>query len=313
MIFKLNDFSVDRFNNDVNTSIFPDEKYKRWSEYRKDIKEFIAKAIDEKKYGGRAVVFGAGALNDIDLSFLCNAFSQVVLTDVDEKNMINGIARQQLDKSLENIIKTVQIDYSGAEKAGLFKSMEDLAAKAVSAEKTAEYLAETLPDLEPNTDLISELGTFDLIVSCPIYTQIVFSQIESFLRILHDCGLYEYEELNEILNSAYKNMPVIIEKYNDILISCAGDSSVMVLVTDIAEISRENSRLKYVKELLEDQEKNDAKLEEFISENGLELAQIGITDLKRKTTVLNSRYMIWPFNEDKEYLCFALACKKKII
>ena len=75
MIFKLNDFSVDRFNNDVNTSIFPDEKYKRWSEYRKDIKEFIAKAIDEKKCGGRVVVFGAGALNDIDLSFLCNAFS----------------------------------------------------------------------------------------------------------------------------------------------------------------------------------------------------------------------------------------------
>ena len=247
----------------------------------------------------------------LTLAFFAMLFQQVVLTDVDEKSMLDGIARQQLDKSLENIIEMVQIDYSGAEKAELFKSMEDLAVKAVSAEKTAEYLAETLPDLEPQTDVIRELGTFDLIVSCPVYTQIVFSQIESFLRILHDCGLYEYEELNEILNSAYNNMPVIIEKYNDILISCAGDSSVMVLVTDIAEISTKDSGLKYVKELLEDQEKNNAKLEEFISENGLELAQIGIADLKSKTKILNSRYMMWPFDDDKEYLCFALACKKR--
>ncbi len=313
MAFKLKNFSVDRFNNDVNTSIFPDEKYKRWTGYRKSIKEFIEKTIKEKSGRGGAVVFGAGALNDVDLFFLCDTFSQVVLTDVDEKSMIEGIVRQKFDKDLEKKIKTVQMDYSGAEKAGFFKSMEEFAAKAVSAEKIVEYIAQTLPNLEPKTDAIRELGAFDLIVSCPVYTQILFSQIESFLRILHDCGLYEYEALNEILNSAYKNMPAIIEKYNDMLVSFAEEGSVIVLVTDIAEISTKDKVLQYVKELVADQEKNEAKIEGFISENGLELAQFGLTDLKSKTTVLNSSYLIWPFNEDKEYLCLSIVCEKKVI
>ena len=311
MIFKLNDFSVDRFNNDVNTSIFPDEKYKKWSGYRRDIKEFIVKSLDNKKDGGRVIVFGAGALNDIDLFSLCDTFSQVVLTDVDEKSMLDGIVRQQLDKSLESRIKTLKIDYSGAEKAGLFKTMEDLAAKSASSEKIAGYLAEALPDLKPQTEAIRELGTFDLIVSCPVYTQIVFSQIESFLRILHDYGLYEYEALNEILNTAYSCMPAVIERYNDMLGSLTAEGSFIVQITDIAEISTKDSGLRYVKELIAKREKNEAEIEEFISENGLELAQIGIADLKSKTRILNSRYIIWPFDDDKEYLCFALACKKR--
>ena len=311
MAFKLKNFSVDRFNNDVNTSIFPDEKYQRWSGYRNSIKEFIAKAIEDKVDGGRAVVFGAGALNDIDIPFLCNTFSQVVLTDIDKESMLDGIVRQQLDKSLESRIKTVQADYSGAEKAGLFKTIEDLAAKSASSEKIAGYLAEALPNLEPQTDVIRELGTFDLIVSCPVYTQIVFSQIESFLRILHDYNLYKYKELNDILNSAYSCMPKVLEKYNDTLVSFAAEGSVIVLVTDIAEISTKGSGLSYVKELLAKREKNEAEIEEFISENGLELAQVGTADLKSKTEILNSRYMVWPFNKDKEYLCFALACKRR--
>ncbi len=311
MAFKLKKFSVDRFNNDVNSSIDPEDKYSKWSGYRQSVKGFIAKAAKNINSRGRAAVFGAGALNDVDLNFLCSAFSEVVLSDVDEKSMLDGIARQKLGKSLESRIKTLQIDYSGAEKEGFFRSIEDLADKSVSAEKIAEYIAEALPDLKPQTEAIGELGTFDLIVSCPVYTQIVFSQIESFLRILHDCRRYEYDELNVILNAAYRSMPAVIEKYNDLLIENAEEDSVIVLITDIAEISGADSKLKYIRELVDGQEKKSVQIEKFISENGLELAQTGCEDLESKTVVLDSMYEMWPFNDNKEYLCILMACQRR--
>lgn len=313
MPLKLKNFSLGHFNNDVNSSTDPDEKYERWTSYRKKISDFVSEAVKNNGSVESMIVFGAGALNDIDLNYLCNVFGKIVLTDVDEKSMLDGLARQKLSSEQKSKINPVQIDYSGAEEIGFFKKLEALAAQSAPVSDIIQYIEDTMLKLCKTTEKLKGLDKFDVVLSCPVYTQIVFTQIETFLRVIYDCGLYEYEEVNSILNAAYQSMPVLLNNYNDMVLSCVKEEGLLVMITDIVEIKKVDNKLEEIKRVLNKQDCNFSLIGKFIQENGLELALKGIDNLMSKIKIYDSFYTLWPFDDEKEYLSFLAAGKKTVI
>ena len=105
-------------------------------------------------------------------------------------------------------------------KKKLFDRLERLAAKVAPADKIIELYNTKSWKVFQTTSLDIPDG-FDLVISCPVYTQLIYTQIEVFLKILYEQGLYEYNQLNKILNAVYNLMPDVIKRYNGLILkSC---------------------------------------------------------------------------------------------
>ena len=127
MDFKIKNFSIREFNNDVNNSGDLNYKYKKWAVYRRNIKQFISSTIEQKTEPRSIIVFGVGECNDLDLHYLAKTFERVVLTDVAEKSINSGLQRQQLNNEEIDKIEIMQVEYTGLENAGFFKTLSLLA------------------------------------------------------------------------------------------------------------------------------------------------------------------------------------------
>ncbi len=94
MSFNIKNFTMRKFNNDVNNTGDLDAKYTAWSAHRSSVTGFIRNALSQSPSAKSIIVFGAGECNDIDLQYLSTAFERIVLTDVDEQSIFDGLARQ---------------------------------------------------------------------------------------------------------------------------------------------------------------------------------------------------------------------------
>ena len=309
MQFKLKNFDIDKFNRDVNASGGPDVQYERWSEYRTKIPAFIEGSLENAPDANSAAVFGAGNLNDLDMRFLCGKFEKIALSDADTRSIEEGLTRQGLSEEEKAKIKIVQADYTGAQKAGLFPGLERLARRAAPADELAGSIEKAMLEMEPD----APAERFDIVISCPVYTQLVYTQIEVFLKILNEYGLYEYHELNKILNAAYNVMPRILEKYNDLLISACKENGHIILFTDVIEMKKKSMLLKKTYKLMEAEHIDYVKIEKHVKKHGIEITRMGLEDFVLKTDKTAFFYEIWPFGEGKEYLVYGVHTKIAIV
>ena len=308
MSFKLKNFTVEQFNRDVNSSQQPDDKFSRWSEYRNQVSGFFSKVLQQENKHGNVLVFGAGALNDIDLPWLCEWFSQVVLADIDTASIRQGIRRHRLTATQADRIELLQLDFSGAQEYRLFPRLESLVRHAAPAEKIIAELADTIAAMKPGS--IPDGRKFDCVISCPVYTQLVYTQIEVLLKILYTYEQYSYEDLNRILTAAHQGMPVPIRNYNRMLMAALKDEGNLIVLSDILEIAIDDPFLEKVRIGLTVAE-IDKMIERKIEDEGLDFARAGLEDLQDKVDRTDFLYIIWPFDEHKEYLVYGLAGKMK--
>jgi|GEM_PF-2992923 len=299
MTFRLKNFSLDRFNRDVNGSV-PEDAYTRWSAYRREITAFMGKTLEGPQ--GSVIVFGAGGLNDVDLNYLCDRFGEVVLTDVDVQSVEAGIAQQGIGSEQKGKIEIIQCDYTGAAAFGLFEKLETLVQDAAPADAVADYIGEAFGTMRGGEELRGR--RFDFVYSCPVYTQLVYTQIEVFLKILYEYGLYPYEDLNRILTAAHHHMVRLIGRYNDLLLSVLRDYGRIMVWTDIVEVAKGGDAEKTVGGLWEN--RDAGRLEEIVREDGLDFGMLGRDDLISKMDLTGTYYAVWPFNHKKEYLCQGL-------
>jgi len=304
MDFKIKNFTIETFNNDVNSSGSPDRKYADWKEYRAEVSQFISDNTAEGNRGN-LFVFGAGECNDIDLGFLTSVFDSIVLSDIDIKSIFDGIARQKINKEQAAKISKQRLDYSGLEEARFFETLSQMAGSRADEEEIINYIR----NLKVSTDW-TEVFTngnekYNMVLVLPTYTQIVFTQMEALLRILYDYGIYGLDALNRILNEMYTAMPAILERYNQLILSKVSDGGKVILLTDILEIT-DFSLAKLLKENI----KNKAYIQNHIKENYSELASLGLDNIKQSLNVTEERYCVWPFDDSRQYLVILSAGSK---
>jgi hypothetical protein len=300
---KLKNFSIGQFNQDVNRSHDPDEKYHRWAVYRQQISALIAGTWHQ------SIVLGAGSLNDVDLALLSSASDRVVLVDIDTDAVQKGIERQRLSPELRQKLEIVQHDFSGASSARLFEKLETAVQLKSPVEKIITILVETLSVMKPEPLLPGQY--FDLVLSCPVYTQLVYTQVEVLLKILHATGLYTYDELNRVLISAHQGMQTILARYNDLMQAVLDPDGRLIVLADVLELQVNDPSLATLTALFEQKVADDSLIQPLLDQQGLELALNGLADLAARLETLDTRYFLWPFDAAKSYIVRGLICRRK--
>ncbi|MBN1777152.1 MAG: hypothetical protein JW811_03435 [Clostridiales bacterium] len=310
MAFKLKNFTVEAFNRDVNQSGDLLAKYRDWSGYRVQVSALIGEAFARNPKTGKALVTAAGTLNDIDLRFLCSKLAMLTLSDADTDGMEQGIARQGLSDAERGKIEIHKTDYTGANGSDFFGKLETLVNREVSAAEIADYLKTAMSAL---ADAPAQVFTerCPLVISCPVYTQLLYTQIEVFLRLLFEAGLYSHDDLNCILNAAYGAMPGILRRYNAMLLSACEPGGLLVLLSDIIEMNRDGEAYRKARQAAKDGCLDVQKAEAMTAQYGSELSIIGRGDFRLKTETLQEKYLLWPFDENKAYLVYACLANKR--
>lgn len=311
MNFQIKNFSIKKFNNDVNHSGDLDDKFLKWSSYRKNVSDFVCNTLNSKLKSQNIIVFGAGVCNDIDLHFLAEKFDKIVLTDVDTKSISEGIKRQSVNIEEADKINIVNAEYSSLESNEFFKTLSGLVNSRAPIEIISSFIKKSIDEIKPNLTLDVFKNTFDVVLCCPTYTQIVYTQAEVLFKILKQfnvCGFNQIEELNSDIN---KLMPNILKGYNDLMLSVMVSDGKIVVLSDVVEILAKDDMLAQLKKRLSVEPIDEDELEIFVKECGLDLGKTGLEDLFNKIDKQNTLWTIWPFDEFKEYLVFGVIGRKK--
>lgn len=304
MEFKIKNFTIEKFNNDVNNSGNLASKYSNWADYRSIVNEFTAKNFNSKRES--VFVFGAGECNDIDIVFLTSQFNHVVLSDIDTKSINEGVKRQKVSEENLNKIRIVKAEYTSLSGQAFFENLAEMTSKKEKHEKVIEYIEKTIANINLKGILQDEKGRHDTVLVLPTYTQLAYTQIETLLRILYQYGIYPIDELNKILTAMHYQMPNILKNYNNLILALLKDGGKVIVLSDVLEMTD----LKTVKEVsagLDDTE----HIEGILKDSGSEFGILGIEDLKSKIKNAASEYAIWPFDEQKQFLVELAAGTKK--
>lgn len=294
MDFKIKNFTMETFNNNVNNSGNIQTKYENWAEYRQQINRFISRSVTGTK---SIIVLGAGECNDIDLHFLSDMFDQVTLSDVDAKSIDDGIARQKLDGEQSRRISKIQADYTGLSQASFFDELSKLAMGRAHHKEIEAYIINTIDSIKTDSILGRHKNTYDAVLVCPTYTQLGYTQIEVLLKILYQYNIYPLVELNKILAIMHSQMATIIKNYNSLILSLAKDNGIVFTLADMAEITDIS-----VIQRLASNIKDFEYLNQFVLEEGLDFGKIGREDMKSKIKMIVEDWGIWPFDDEKHYL-----------
>ena len=294
MDFKIKNFTMETFNNNVNNSGNIQTKYENWAEYRQQINRFISRSVTGTK---SIIVLGAGECNDIDLHFLSDTFDQVTLSDVDAKSMDDGIARQKLNGEQIRKISKVQADYTGLSQASFFDELSKLAMGRAHHKDIEAYIINTIASIKTDSILGRHKNTYDAVWVCPTYTQLGYTQMEVLLKILYQYNIYPLVELNKILAIMHSQMATIIKNYNGLLLSLANENGRIFAVADMAEITDLSITESLTNNI------NDLKyINGFLADEGVDFAVIGREDLKSMIKIIDEEFAIWPFDDEKHYL-----------
>jgi len=309
MSFKIKNFTMRAFNNDVNNTGNLTDKYSDWSAYRNDVTQFVKGAVSQISDAKSIIVLGAGECNDIDLQFLSGTFERIVLTDVDEKSIYDGIARQGIADAAR--LQVLQVEYTGLENAGFFDTLSALCSDNAPVPKICEFIKNALTNVR-SADMSEISGDgFDIVLSCPIYTQIVFTQAEVLMEILAHYSTYTHSDMHTLLQSVSENMPALIEKYNNLLLSLMNRSGKLVVLSDVIETHPGGELVQTIGDILAAQPVDSHALEHLIHDHGLLFGTLGRDDLLHKTDAVDSIWSLWPFDENRHYLVCGILANKK--
>jgi uncharacterized UPF0146 family protein len=142
---------------------FPDKHFTR-------SRAMIAEVAAEVPPGGRAQVLGAGACRDIPVGVLAERFAEVVLSDIEEQRLREGV-RAQKDIARPERVKLDVSDHSGV--AAAFRPQAEAQMAGVRDARTAVGRLGELMD-RTMSGPVDVAGVFELTVCSGVLSQVDF-------------------------------------------------------------------------------------------------------------------------------------------
>jgi len=313
MGFKIKDFSMKTFNSDVNHSGNLDDKYKQWSMYRKSITDKLDSIISDQSKLESAIFFACGECNDLNLDYLLKKFGHIVLTDVDEKSIYEGIKRQKISDEDIKRIDVVQMEYTGLSESKFFEKLAEQVSQGHKIGKIIDHIKDlSVKAFNPN-GFDKYRGKFDFAMSCPVYTQLVYTQMEVLFKIIRQFDVYSDNDVDRINQAVSRVIPHIIKSYNDLTLSVLKPEGNIVMLTDVVEISSDNEMIPQIKRRLSKTDVDNSELFEFVESYGLKFGKKGYKDIVSKIQKEDYHFALWPFDEYKQYLVLMVNGVKVLI
>jgi hypothetical protein len=262
--------------------------------------------------GTAAIIFAAGECNDLDLEKITDKFDRVVLTDVDTTSIYEGIKRQNISQDVQDKLKVKHVEYTGLAELKFFETLADIVSKAKPLRQVILHI-QTLEDMVFDPQPFSELqGKFDFAICSPAYTQLVYTQMEVLLQVIKRFDVYSDIEIEQLNQTVYRKVPGIIARYNDLVLSTLKPDGRVIMLTDVVEIPQGHKMITQLQARLAQKKVDHHELFKFVRDFGLELGVTGYQDLKKKVQLTDAAFMLWPFDEHKQYLVLQMCGKKQI-
>jgi len=272
------------FNRELNTSYDQDNKYVQWTDYRHAVTDFIVKKLVVNK--GTVLVLASGNCHDLDLQVLIQENHRVILSDIDGKSMEDGLKKQRV------YVETFEIDYLGLSEIDWLDELQKICLSGHQVDYT-NWLTQLSATVKEK-HFKWQGAPIDVTICLPIYTQLLFAQVEGQLRQYLLSDILSEEVYNNYLRGLLDMMPKVIAYFNEGLLDLARKGSQLIVLSDCLEDVPEG-QYSQAYEAGEFQQAYDLYCESY----GMGLGHYGLYDLEAHYPPIESRWFRWPFAEDR--------------
>ncbi|TYB32080.1 MAG: hypothetical protein FXF47_00870, partial [Candidatus Mcinerneyibacterium aminivorans] len=287
--------NVETYLSILNKSISTNYKIKNWKHYRQEVVEFIKSNIKLSNYKN-AAVFAAGDCGDIDLRFLSQNFEEILLTDISSKNIKIGIKKQLNPTRTQNFsIKT--FDYTGLDKNDFYKKIIELLLNKEHIEKIKDFITEELNSLNADKIYSTIPRKYNIVISLPVYSQLFYQHIIAILDYHNIYKKYSKDKLSNFKTFLLNKMPIIIDNYNSLLHNIISKDGILISLIDMLEYKNTSATLQKISK-----DMNNNLIENQIKKSGYGISNFALDNLKKYFSIINSKWLLWPFNKKRTYL-----------
>ncbi len=272
------------FNEGLNSSFDKNNQYKEWSMYRETITSYVESVIEDRVQ--RILIVGAGNCNDIDLKVLNEKCHTLILSDVDGLSVNEGLVRQKAEGVVE------VLDYLGIEGTGIIGSLRELCC-SFDSEAYGCWLKEMLVMVESNR-FICKGEIPDVVVVMPIYTQLVFRQVEEQLKASFQEGIITLKAYGQTVRELLDVMPRVIKAFNKNLIELTKWGARLIVFSDYLEDQPDG----YYSKAFE-LRNFDEVYDQYYLQHGIGLGHYGMYDLEEKLEHQHEKWFLWPFTKER--------------
>lgn len=283
--------SIEYFNKTLNESVDTDSNFRRWSDYRDAVTDYIKLYKNES---GTCIILGAGNILDINLGELINPEYETVLADIDVKSVEEGIKRLGLAKN----ISVIKSDLGGLDACSFMKK-----ASLLTQGNDIAGLKKYLETYEFKSG--SETDGFNNVMLSSVYTQLFIPQ---FVYLLQQSSMDDNTK-PAALEAALKFTAKLIKHVNDEIIRMAAAGASVCAWSDILEYTEGDNALYDIKNHIIDSIWMDEFYKTYVRDYGHGLGSYGIADLGERLGDLTEKWMIWPFSKKRTLIVKIIAGK----
>ena len=289
---------IEQFNNQVNSSrLYPHE-----SRYFQDKINLLLKTFFEQlEEHDRACVIGAGNLTDFSVKEFLRVFHAVTLTDIDEISMKRALSFQRFSRQEFKRVEVLKVEYTGFEEQDLFASFKERFVNCLSKEKIEQVVEHIFNAAKDYQFLKDSFGMFDFVYVSPIYTQLLYHQISHLVDQLIHSG-YPEPLGRYIKEVVLQQMPDMIDRFNNNVISLLKDNGSMMVLSDVFELKHNSGFYRRVKNGIKNFDVMEEIYEGYKKKYGMGLGDYGLYNLDDKLHQHISRWLIWPKDDEESYI-----------
>lgn len=283
--------TIKLFNQQLNASSATEGQYQHWQTYREAVTAFI---ISNTLKGGTTTIIGAGNCNDVDLSALQKHHHRLVLTDIDMDAMERGCHQQKVE------VERVAVDYLGLEKTDLLEKAADLLIH-FNLEMFKKHLHEMLEVIkEQDWQWLGDIEG-DVVV-LPIYTQLLFRQIESSLNGGLITDLISQENYTDAVRVLLDVMPRVIKAFNHGIEKTLDAGRNVIVLSDYLEDVPDGQYAGQFLDLAFESVYTD-----YYNQYGMGLGHYGHYDMNQRLKPMAEQWLRWPFDGHRHMFVKAIS------
>ena len=289
---------IESFNHQLNKRTYHSDSISK--DFGAQIELLLKSAFLRLEQKRKIVIIGAGNLNDLSLDFVLRFFDKVVLTDVDIDTVSETVRYMRLPNKLKQKLECRRIEYTGFEQNQFFADFKERLVNCYTEEKIKQVIDSKLLHLN-RYKFLKDDDDIDFIYVSPIYTQLVYHQVQSECDVLQENG-YPIHLVDYIKGYLLDEMINVIDRFNNNLVKKLQQNGVMFVLSDIFQLKNSSGFYRRVKNSIRNYSVMEELYEGYKEKYGMGLGDYGLYNLDGKLKNTLSRWLIWPYDEESSFI-----------
>jgi hypothetical protein len=256
-----------------------------------ELNQLIKPYLDSQTNRKNMLVIGAGNLNDFSIGFYLKYYNKMTLSDIDIDGMLSKAKE-------DHRISIKKIDYLGMDQLSFYNSM-DMFLNINEFDEIKNMLNIELSKIKDYHFSDAFDDVFDGVYVSPIYTQLLYRELESKLTLLLAKGLSE-DIYDFILKNILQEMPGIIDHFNQEINRLLSDKGIVIVASDILMLT-DNALSKTIKEAIHNDEKMNQLYLSYRNQYGFGLGDYGLYSLSQSLIQLKEKWILWHQSKYETY------------